>query len=155
MHCFYILANFHIFSKTCTYIWYFHLWSIFFNTFVLYLWGTSFSLGIRCIHNPTSAWLPNDLSLLPALFTSILFPLPSQQPNRTSRRLFLSYSAEWMHYFIGMPSLFWPTACNPYTHTSRHFSMQQIKKLFQCQADSNASLQKMNCKGYGSCSSFC
>lgn len=38
-----------------------------------------------------------------------------------------------MLYFLGMPSLSWPSACHPYTHTPRHFSMQQIKELFPCQ----------------------
>lgn len=99
--------------------------------FVLYLCGISFSDSIRCRHT----WLPTDLSLLPPLFPSL--PSPCLPSSPTGHPFFISFFLsdfeEWMHYFLGMPSLSWPAACHPYTHTPRHFSMQQIKELFPCQ----------------------
>lgn len=117
--------------------------------FVLYLCGISFSNGIRCRHT----WLPTDLSLLPALFPSLPSPcLPSSPTGHPEDSFFCQILKNECIISLACQASPGPPPAIPTPTLQGTFPCSRLRS---CSHASNASLPKMNCKGHGSCSSFC
>lgn len=99
------------------------------------------SLGTQSLHSLTSADSPWPLVAASFTYQHYLF-LPSQQPNRTSKEdTFCLILRNECIIAMTCQGFFGPQPASSPPH-----SEQQIKKRFQRQADSSASLQKMNAK---------